>query len=85
MHAAGIVHRDIKPENVLVDTSSGRPRLKLTDFGVARLSYGASLTKLSGLIGTPEYMAPELAEHSQDHQALYNWWKSNACAVTAAC
>jgi len=65
VHAAGIVHRDIKPENVLFDTSSGRPRLKLTDFGVARLSYGASLTKLSGLIGTPEYMAPELAEHNR--------------------
>ena len=65
VHAGGIVHRDIKPENVLVDASSGQPRLKLTDFGVARLSYGASLTKLSGLIGTPEYMAPELAEHSR--------------------
>ena len=65
VHAAGIVHRDIKPENVLVDTSSGRPWLKLTDFGVARLSYGASLTKLSGVIGTPEYMAPELAEHNR--------------------
>ncbi len=63
VHAAGIIHRDIKPENVLVDTSAGWPRLKLTDFGVARLSYGASLTKLSGVIGTPEYMAPELAEH----------------------
>ena len=65
MHAAGIIHRDIKPENVLVDTSAGWPRLKLTDFGVARLSYGASLTKLSGVIGTPEYMAPELAEHTR--------------------
>jgi hypothetical protein len=65
VHAAGIVHRDIKPENVLVDTLSGQPRLKLTDFGVARLSYGASLTRLSGVIGTPEYMAPELAEHNR--------------------
>jgi serine/threonine protein kinase, bacterial len=65
VHAAGIIHRDIKPENVLVDTSNGRPRLKLTDFGVARLSYGASLTKLSGVIGTPEYMAPELAEQNR--------------------
>ena len=65
VHAAGIVHRDIKPENVLVDTSSGPPRLKLTDFGVARLSYGASLTRLSGVIGTPEYMAPELAEQTR--------------------
>jgi serine/threonine protein kinase, bacterial len=65
VHAAGIIHRDIKPENVLVDTASGRPQLKLTDFGVARLSYGASLTKLSGVIGTPEYMAPELTEHNR--------------------
>jgi serine/threonine protein kinase, bacterial len=65
VHAAGTVHRDIKPENVLVDTSSGQTRLKLTDFGVARLSYGGSLTRLTGVIGTPEYMAPELAEHNR--------------------
>jgi serine/threonine protein kinase len=63
VHAAGIIHRDIKPENVLVDVSGGQPCLKVTDFGVARLSYGASLTKLSSLIGTPEYMAPEVADH----------------------
>lgn len=65
VHAAGIIHRDIKPENVLVDTSAGWPRLKLTDFGVARLSYGPSLTKLTGVIGTPEYMAPELTESNR--------------------
>jgi serine/threonine-protein kinase len=65
VHAAGSVHRDIKPENVLVDTAGGQTRLKLTDFGVARLAYGGSLTRLSGVIGTPEYMAPELAEHNR--------------------
>ena len=63
VHAAGIVHRDVKPENVLVDLAGGQPAVRLTDFGVARLSYGGSLTKLSSLIGTPEYMAPEVAEH----------------------
>jgi serine/threonine protein kinase len=63
VHAAGIIHRDIKPENVLADASGERMCLKVTDFGVARLSYGASLTKLSSIIGTPEYMAPEVADH----------------------
>lgn len=62
VHTAGVIHRDIKPENLLLETSSEQPVLKLTDFGVARLSHGASLTKLTSLIGTPEYMAPEVAE-----------------------
>ncbi len=63
VHAAGILHRDIKPENLLLDFRGEQPGVKLTDFGIARLSYGASPTKMTALIGTPEYMAPEIAEY----------------------
>lgn len=55
----GIVHRDLKPENVMV-TSSGA--VKISDFGLARaLQEGAALTTTNTAVGTPAYMAPELA------------------------
>jgi len=64
-HARGIVHRDIKPENLFLMTSpSGSVRLKVLDFGIAKLTRpdaAISFQTLDGLIlGTPEYMSPEV-------------------------
>jgi eukaryotic-like serine/threonine-protein kinase len=56
-HAHGVVHRDVKPSNILIPSNSPA-RSKLTDFGVARLLGGDTLTRTGDLIGTEAYMAP---------------------------
>jgi tRNA A-37 threonylcarbamoyl transferase component Bud32 len=58
-HALGIVHRDIKPQNLMLD--AGR-RLKVLDFGIARVAGAGTMTASGHLLGTPEYMALEQVE-----------------------
>ncbi len=59
-HTRGIVHRDIKPENLFLP-GGDIARLKVLDFGIARLTHGGRKLTLTGsVIGTPGYMAPEL-------------------------
>ncbi|HEX6555267.1 MAG TPA: serine/threonine-protein kinase [Ktedonobacteraceae bacterium] len=59
-HDHGILHRDIKPSNILL---KDKQHVYLADFGLAKSVEGGSDLTLTGcLIGTPEYMAPELAE-----------------------
>jgi serine/threonine protein kinase len=85
-HRAGIVHRDLKPDNVFLvpDPVDGRERIKLLDFGVAKLvdspeSIGRHSSAIPGapaqtvtgaILGTPQYMSPEQCEGSRvvDHR-----------------
>jgi len=60
-HARGVIHRDIKPENVLV-TPDGR--VKVADFGLALLLGDSASTQTAEVLGTPLYMAPEVARGS---------------------
>jgi serine/threonine protein kinase len=57
-HKRGLIHRDVKPQNVLLG-EDGRPRL--TDFGIAQAITSNGLTRTGAVMGSVQYLAPELA------------------------
>lgn len=58
-HDSGIIHRDIKPSNILIGKKGD---IKITDFGLARPLNLSAITEQGNILGTPSYLAPELAK-----------------------
>jgi serine/threonine protein kinase len=67
-HGNGVVHRDLKPENLFLARDEGRVRVKVLDFGLARVSDAGGATNAGRAIGTPAFMSPEQA--SGDVEAI---------------
>ena len=57
-HSRDVVHRDVKPANLIVTT---RGRIKILDFGLARVASQSNITRRGVILGTPDYMSPEQA------------------------
>lgn len=77
-HGRGIVHRDLKPDNILIHPDgtarpggrTGVPHVRLTDFGIARLLDAPGVTTPQALVGTPNYLAPEVITGGQPSPAV---------------
>jgi len=77
-HAVGIVHRDLKPANLFIArTDEGQELLKVLDFGIAKAIESddeLSLTKASGVVGSPFYMSPEQLKGAPGVDARTDIW-----------
>jgi eukaryotic-like serine/threonine-protein kinase len=77
-HAAGITHRDLKPDNIYLvhDAELGGARVKILDFGIAKLQNAAMTAMSVSSMGTPNYMSPE-----QWHSLAQVDWRTDAYSL----
>ena len=71
IHSHNIVYRDLKPENVLIDSEG---HIKLADFGISRVLEKDNYEKSFSLIGTAQYLAPEMLNQKKGYDFSVDVW-----------
>ncbi|RXG73588.1 Serine/threonine-protein kinase Chk2 [Armadillidium vulgare] len=80
LHEKKITHRDIKPENILLDSDDENTVIKLTDFGLSKLTRDTTI--MTSLCGTQAYIAPEILRHDDIYNSKVDMW-SLGCVFLA--
>ncbi|KAI0559830.1 Serine/threonine protein kinase [Gracilaria domingensis] len=88
LHNLGIVHRDLKPENILCTHDQPPFHVKISDFGLSSMSNIAEMKErrllMSTMIGTPEFIAPEIANQQPYTEKVDIWALGMLCYNTIA-
>jgi serine/threonine protein kinase len=83
LHEKKIVHRDLKPENLLYDSPAEDAKIKVADFGLARVVTGKDMMKTA--CGTPGYVAPEILKNQGYDSGAVDMWSTGVILYILLC